>query len=136
MDAYIAVRGSHNITEASDVPDDKMALAMEKLRPVQNHRVGKTSWCVLRWPNASMAQQAQMSTEAFEDFYFDVCLLDYAALVPAMKRLEELMTCDQGGPNHRPGHRPQVQHGRAIRHRLQRHPQHPRRRVLQRPGQR
>ncbi|MGI9240337.1 MAG: aminopeptidase [Verrucomicrobiales bacterium] len=92
MDAYIAVRGSHNITEASDVPDDKMALAMEKLRPVQNHRVGKTRWCVLRWPNASMAQQAQMSTEAFEDFYFDVCLLDYAALVPSMKKLEDLMT--------------------------------------------
>ena len=92
MDCYIAVRGSHNITEASDVPDDKMALAMDKLRPVQNYRVGKTRWCVLRWPNPSMAQQAQMSTEAFEDFYFKVCLLDYAALVPPMKKLEELMT--------------------------------------------
>ena len=92
MDAYIAVRGSHNITESSDVPDEKMSLAMEKLRPVQNHRVGKTRWCVLRWPNPSMAQQAQMSTEAFEDFYFDVCLLDYAALVPSMKKLAELMS--------------------------------------------
>jgi leucyl aminopeptidase (aminopeptidase T) len=92
MQAYIAVRGSHNITESSDVPDDKMALAMKKLRPVQNHRGNKTKWCVLRWPNPSMAQQAQMSTEAFENFYFDVCLLDYAALVPAMKRLEELMS--------------------------------------------
>ncbi|MFT4546578.1 MAG: aminopeptidase [Verrucomicrobiales bacterium] len=92
MDCYIAVRGSHNITESSDVPDDKMALAMEKLRPVQNHRVGKTRWCVLRWPNASMAQQAQMSTEAFENFYFDVCLLDYGALEPSLKKLETLMT--------------------------------------------
>ena len=92
MDAYIAVRGSHNITESSDVPEDKMALAMKKLRPVQDHRVNKTRWCVLRWPTASMAQQAQMSTEAFEDFYFDVCLLDYAALVPPMKKLEALMT--------------------------------------------
>lgn len=92
MDAYIAVRGSHNITESSDVPEDKMALAMKTLRPVQDHRVNATKWCVLRWPNPSMAQQAQMSTEAFEDFYFDVCLLDYAALVPAMKRLEALMS--------------------------------------------
>jgi aminopeptidase len=92
MAAYIAVRGSHNITESSDVPEDKMALAMKKLRPVQDMRVNDTRWCVLRWPNPSMAQQAQMSTEAFEDFYFDVCLLDYAALVPHMKKLESLMT--------------------------------------------
>ena len=28
----------------------------------------KTRWVVLRWPNPSMAQMAEMSTEAFEDF--------------------------------------------------------------------
>ena len=42
MQAYIAVRGSHNITETSDVPADKMALVSRLLRPVINHRVGKT----------------------------------------------------------------------------------------------
>ncbi len=92
MDAYIAIRGSHNITETSDVPAARMATAMKKLRPVLNHRVNKTRWCVLRWPNPAMAQQAGMSTEAFEDFFFKVCLLDYKKLVPAMKRLEALMT--------------------------------------------
>lgn len=92
MNAYIAIRGSHNITESSDVPEDKITLAMKKLRPVQDHRINKTRWCVLRWPTASMAQQAQMSTEAFEDFYFQVCLLDYAALRPPMQRLQDLMS--------------------------------------------
>jgi aminopeptidase len=38
-----------------------------------------------------MAQLASMSTEAFEDFYFRVCLLDYAELMPAMKALGKLM---------------------------------------------
>ncbi|MFZ4764385.1 MAG: aminopeptidase [Roseimicrobium sp.] len=91
MDAYIAVRGSHNITELSDVPTDKMKLVMEKMRPVINERVNNTRWCVLRWPTAAMAQQASMSTEAFEDFYFRVCLLDYKALLPAMNALKKLM---------------------------------------------
>ncbi len=91
MDAYIAIRGSHNITETSDVPADKMRLAMKHLRPVLDHRVKNTKWCVLRWPSPSMAQQAGMSTEAFEDFYFNVCLLDYKALVPAMNALKKLM---------------------------------------------
>jgi len=91
MDAYIAVRGSHNIAETSDVPAQKMQLAMKHMRPVLDHRVKKTRWCVLRWPSPSMAQQANMSTEAFEDFYFNVCLLDYKALVPSMNALKKLM---------------------------------------------
>jgi aminopeptidase len=91
MNAYIAVRGSHNITELSDVPADKMKLIGKKMRPVQDQRVKKTKWVVLRWPTASMAQLAGMSTEAFEDFYFDVCTLDYRKLLPGMKTLKRLM---------------------------------------------
>ena len=72
MDAFIALRGSHNITENADVPSKDMALAMKKMRAVQNYRVNKTRWCVLRWPHPAMAQQAGMSTEAFEDFFFEV----------------------------------------------------------------
>ena len=53
-DCYIAVRGSHNITENSDVPADKMKMVQAKLRPLLNERVNNTRWCVLRWPSASM----------------------------------------------------------------------------------
>lgn len=91
MDAYIAVRGSHNIANNSDVSDECMKLAMRAMRPVTSHRVKKTKWCVLRWPTPSMAQQAGMSTEAFEDFLFEVCLLDYKALLPGMRALKRLM---------------------------------------------
>ena len=91
MDAYIALRGSHNITELSDVPPERMRMAMQALKPVLDHRVQKTKWCVLRWPTASMAQLAGMSTEAFEDFYFNVCTLDYARMEPGMAALKERM---------------------------------------------
>jgi aminopeptidase len=91
MNAYIAVRGSNNITELSDVPPEKMKLIGRKMRRVQDQRVKKTKWVVLRWPTPSMAQLAGMSTEAFEDFYFDVCTLDYRKLLPGMKTLKRLM---------------------------------------------
>src|SRR5437762_2158844 len=91
MNAYIAVRGSHNVTELADVPPEKMKLIGKKMRPVQDQRVKKTKWVVLRWPTPSMAQLAGMSTEAFEDFYFDVCTLDYRKLQPGMKVLKRLM---------------------------------------------
>lgn len=91
VDAYLAIRGSDNIAESSDVPAKRMGLAMKYLRPVLDQRVKKTKWCVLRWPSPSMAQQAGMSTEAFEDFYFKVCLVNYKALLPAANALKRLM---------------------------------------------
>jgi aminopeptidase len=91
MDAYIAVRGSNNVTELSDVPPETMKLIARKMRSVQDQRVKKTKWVVLRWPTPSMAQLAGMSTEAFEDFYFEVCTLDYRKLLPGMKALHRLM---------------------------------------------
>ena len=93
MDAYIAMRGSHNIAEFSDVPSDRMQLYQTHwLQPVHfQERVPNTRWVVLRWPSPSMAQQAEMSTEEFEDFYFEVCCLDYARMGEAIAPLKELM---------------------------------------------
>ncbi len=93
MDAYIGIRGSENSTELSDVPDDKMKLYRTLWwNPVHSQtRVPHTKWCVLRWPTPSMAQQAGMSTEAFEDFYFDVCTFDYGKLGPVLEPLKALM---------------------------------------------
>lgn len=91
MQAYIAVRGSHNIAETADVPQEKAALLSAKLRPALDYRINKTRWVVLRWPTSSMAQQAQMSTEAFAEFFFKVCTLDYGKMIPGMNALKALM---------------------------------------------
>jgi aminopeptidase len=93
VDAYIGIRGTPNVSEWSDVPGDRMQL-YERLfwkHVHQRVRVPGTRWVVLRWPNASMAQLAQMPTEAFEDFYFRACTLDYARMARAMEPLKELM---------------------------------------------
>jgi aminopeptidase len=61
------------------------------LRPVLDYRVNRTRWVVLRWPTPSMAQAAGMSTEAFEDFYFDVCTMNYPRMAKAMAPLAQRM---------------------------------------------
>jgi aminopeptidase len=91
MQAYIAIRGADNMNENSDVPSDRVQLYSKVIRPVQDYRVNRTRWCVLRWPTPGMAQAAGMSTEAFEKLYFDVCTLDYARMARAMVPLERLM---------------------------------------------
>ncbi|MDF2441691.1 MAG: aminopeptidase [Abditibacteriota bacterium] len=93
VQAYIGVRGGHNSAELSDVPGERMKLYTRHwMHPVHlEQRVKKTRWCVLRFPLPSMAQEAQMSTEAFEQFYFDVCTMDYAKMQEAVKPLQALM---------------------------------------------
>ncbi|MDR1954256.1 MAG: aminopeptidase [Clostridiales Family XIII bacterium] len=91
MDAYIAVRAGANTSELSDVPTDNINMYNRVLRPVLDYRVNHTKWVVLRYPNASMAQLAGMSLECFEDFYFDVCNLDYGKMSAAMDALVALM---------------------------------------------
>ncbi len=91
VQAYLAIRGAANASENADIPSEKMALYSKTIRPVQNYRVNKTRWCVLRWPTPSMAQAASMSTEAFENLYFDVCTMDYAKMARAMAPLEKRM---------------------------------------------
>jgi aminopeptidase len=92
MDAYVAVRSGENITESSDVPEDQMKAYLKSFqRPIFDERINNTKWCVMRYPNASMAQLASMSTEGFEDFYFQVCNLDYSKMSDAMNGLVDLM---------------------------------------------
>ncbi|HEY3242709.1 MAG TPA: aminopeptidase, partial [Phycisphaerae bacterium] len=93
VQAYIGLRGSRNVTELSDVPSEKMKLYQSLWwKPVHGDiRVRKTRWVVLRYPSHAMAQQANMSTQQFEDFYFDVCTMDYARMGRAMQPLRERM---------------------------------------------
>lgn len=93
MQAYIGIRAGENVNELSDVPTEKLKIYNAHYsKPVHmEQRVPHTRWCVLRYPNASMAQLANMSIEGFEDFYFDVCNLDYAKMSRAMDPLKALM---------------------------------------------
>ncbi|MEG0251973.1 MAG: aminopeptidase [Christensenellaceae bacterium] len=89
MQAYIAFRGGDNAAEMCDVPADKMEMYQSIYSKQVHHdiRVKNTNWVVLRYPTPAMAQQAGMSTEAFEEFYFQVCNLDYLKMSKAMDSL-------------------------------------------------
>lgn len=91
IDAYIAIRGGNNMFEQSDIGEAGMKGWMKAMKPVLDWRVQKTKWVILRWPTPGMAQQANMSTVAFEKFFFDVCTLDYSRMIPGMQALKSLM---------------------------------------------
>lgn len=93
MDAYIGIRGGDNSYELSDIGDEQAALESKYYAYPVHHklRVEGTKWVILRYPNQGMAQLCGMSTDAFEDYYFNVCNLDYAKMDKAMDNLKALM---------------------------------------------
>jgi aminopeptidase len=91
MQAFIAVRGCANSSELADVPAEKQNLYYQALQPTLDYRVNHTKWVVMRYPNDSMAQLSNTSLEAFTDFYYDVCTLDYSKMGKAMDKLVDLM---------------------------------------------
>ncbi len=91
--AYIGIRGSGNPFDLADIDHEKVT-RYQKLfyTPVHlEERVKRTKWVVMRYPNNAMAQLAETSQEKFEDFYFDVCNLNYAKMSKAMDPLVKLV---------------------------------------------
>ncbi len=91
IQAYIAIRGGNNIFEQSDISQDQQKLISSCMKEVLDWRVQKTKWVILRWPSDGFAQQAKMSSESFEKFYFDVCTMDYSRMQPGMEALKRAM---------------------------------------------
>lgn len=93
MDCFIGFRAINNLYAQCDVPAEKMAM-YDKFyyEPVHmQRRLHHTRWVVLRYPTSAMAQLSEMSEEAFEDFFFEVCCLDYSKMSKAMDNLVALM---------------------------------------------
>jgi len=92
MDHFISLVAEDNLFEFSDVPEDNMKIVLSNWsRPVCEYIDSTGKWVFLRWPTPAMAQFAGMSAEAFEDYFFDVCTLDYEKMTragaPLMDRL-------------------------------------------------
>ncbi len=101
---FIGIRGSDNPFELNGVPAEKLkSYSKFVTKPVHfEQRVKYTRWVVLRYPNSSMAQLAQMSSDEFADFYYSVCLVDYAKMkkgaLALKRRLENTSEVHIVGP--------------------------------------
>ena len=91
IDASISILAGDNASELADVPGSALEASRLADKPLMDLIITK-KWCLLRFPTASAAQAAGMSTQGFEDFCLDVSTLDYARMDKAMDPLVELMS--------------------------------------------
>ena len=92
-DCYIGIR-SANPRELNGISKESMEIYNKIYQRIVHfeERVKKTRWCILRYPNESMAQMAKMSLEEFTKFFYKVCTIDYKKMEEAMEPLKQLLS--------------------------------------------
>jgi len=90
MDKYIAIRGSANVTETSDVDPETNAAYQQSQQPLLSERLSKP-WCLTQFPAQANAQLAQMSTEGYEDFVWDAVNKDWDAVREHQSQMVDIL---------------------------------------------
>ena len=77
----------------SDVPEEKRGLYQKYyFKPIYfDIIVPKLRWITVDYPSVSSAQQFGMSTEAYEEYFFDAMTVDYKELFENMLPLKEVL---------------------------------------------
>jgi aminopeptidase len=76
-DVYFGLRGGHNLHEQWDIPAHRLSENQAAMGKVSTLRWEKTRWCLVRIPDADLAQQAETDLETLTDMFFDACLRDW-----------------------------------------------------------
>lgn len=92
MDCILIIAGSKNIFEYSNVEANKMDL-FESIysKKIQFDIRLKKRWLLIRFPTPSFAQLSKMGTKEFENYYYEVCNLNYDKMHKASLNLKNLM---------------------------------------------
>jgi aminopeptidase len=89
-DALISIDAPENTRERSALSPERLRLRQAALRPaLERVFTGDLNWVGCQYPTPALAQNAGMSTSAFEDFLYGACLLDWDAERERMSRYAE-----------------------------------------------
>ncbi len=87
-DAYIFIRSPMNTMALANVDPKRMMLVNKANQDIQTIRLSK-KWCLTVHPCATLAQQANMSLEEYQDFVYGATLVDWAAESKNMVLMKE-----------------------------------------------
>ena len=90
MDRVLMIRGQDNWSELIDVPPATLRyFGNLHIRLGREGRKEGFKSTIIRYPSKSLAQQRSMSTDAFTDFFFKVCAMNFKTLYREMEPLKE-----------------------------------------------
>ncbi|WP_049985266.1 aminopeptidase [Halobellus rufus] len=92
-DSVLFLGGGRNTFATADVDGETRQAAARANQPVKEARMA-TDWVSTVHPTRSLAQQAGMSYEAYQDFVYDAVLRDWESLAEEMAELKDVL--DEG----------------------------------------
>ncbi len=92
-DVILSLGGGHNTSATADIPGEKRQARAKSMSGVQEIAMS-SDWMSTVHPTRSLAQQAGMSYEAYQDFVYDAVLRDWKSLADEMEQMKEIL--DEG----------------------------------------
>ncbi|MCT9097840.1 aminopeptidase [Haloarchaeobius sp. HME9146] len=89
-DVIIDIKATHNAYRTSDVPPETGTAFGKAHQPVQEAQ-SETRWVFTQFPTPANAQQAEMSTAAYEDFVWNAINRDWAAQREHQQQLVDIL---------------------------------------------
>jgi aminopeptidase len=89
-DVLIYIGSDLNTKELSNIDPKKISLRQKTMEPILNERL-KKRWVGTRFPTSAYAQDAGMSLEEFEDFYYEACLVDWERESKKQDKLKRIL---------------------------------------------
>jgi len=91
VDVSIGIGAPDNVMTMARADQKKMVTYQKVHHPILEERVKNTRWVVTRFPTYGAAQDARMSLEEYEDFFFSACDFDWDMESEKQERLKTLI---------------------------------------------
>lgn len=89
-DAYLRLGGGRNTSALADVPGETRQAHASATEEVREARMA-TDWVSTIHPTRSLAQQASMAYEEYQEFVYDAILRDWESLADEMAEMKEIL---------------------------------------------
>jgi aminopeptidase len=89
-DVYIGLRGARNPHEFTGIAAEKISAHKKAMGKISAMRNDLTRWVLVRVPNESLAQQAEMSLDEMMEFFFNATVRDWAVESESYRTLQKI----------------------------------------------
>lgn len=89
-DVYVGLRGARNPHEFTGIAAEKISAHKKAMGKISAMRNDLTRWVLVRVPNESLAQQAEMSLDEMMEFFFNATVRDWAVESESYHTLQKI----------------------------------------------
>ena len=89
IQAAIRIRSTDNTRALAEIDPTRLAKTMVARRPVMDQIIENVRWVLCDYPTPALAQEAEMSFSAYEDFLYGATNIDWSAMSAQLSALKK-----------------------------------------------